>query len=120
MTAAAFALAKANGVDVVLDGGKIVFRSRGLIRPDVLASLRSAAPDMLAALRHSTVGNPPVEKRVGKDGELTSDDLLEALRRKGFVISLTGSDRDLRDIVAERRPLFERLMSWRAPNCAER
>jgi hypothetical protein len=36
--------------------------------------------------------------------------------RKGFVISLTGSDRDLRDIVAERRPLFERLLAWRAPS----
>jgi hypothetical protein len=48
---------------------------------------------------------------------LTGDDLLDALRRRGFVINLTGSDRDLRDIVAERRPLFERLLAWRAPDC---
>jgi hypothetical protein len=107
--AAAFALAKTHGVDVVHDGGKIVFRSRGFIRPDVLASLRSAAPDMLAALRSPK----PMSVR-----DPTGDELLEALRARGFAISITGSNRDLRDIVAERRPLFERLLAWRAPDAA--
>jgi hypothetical protein len=116
--AAAFALAKAHNVEVALDGGKIAFRSRGSIRPDVLASLRRAAPDMLAALRsrgrQDGLAALPNQKSPAAPNP-TSDNLLEALRARGFVISLTGSDRDLRDIVAERRPLFERLLAWQAP-----
>ena len=103
--AAAFALADRHSVEIALDSrGDLVFRSRGFIRPDVLAALRQARGEMLAALRHAE-----------PERALSGDELLEALRVHGFVINLTGSDRDLRDIVAERRPLFERLLSWRAP-----
>jgi ParB-like chromosome segregation protein Spo0J len=110
--AAAFALAQAHGVDVVLDGGKIAFRSRGFIPPDVLASLRSAAPDMLAALRQAKPSAPT--------GAPTSDELLEVLRARGFVIKWRG-DRGgamppLRDVVAKHQAFFRRLLTWRAPS----
>jgi hypothetical protein len=104
--AAALALAKAHGVSISLDGSDLILESRGSIRADVLASLRQTKGDLVAALRRNSAADAVA---------LTGDELLEALRRKGFVISITGSDRDLRDIVAERRPLFERLLTWQAP-----
>ena len=107
--AAAFALAQAHGVDVVLDGGKIAFRSRGLIPPDVLAWLRSAAPDMLAALRHAK-----------PECALTGDELLDALRRKGFVISIRYGEGDgamppLAAVVENHHAFFRRLLAWSSP-----
>lgn len=106
--AAAFALAKAHGVEIVLDArGVLVMRSYGPIPDEVRLALRRAKADLLAALRHERTDGCP---------SVSGDALLEALRVRGFEISLTGSDRDLRDIVAERRPLFERLLSWRAPS----
>jgi len=98
--AAAFRLAKRHGVEIAMDGGGLIMRSDRRVSPVVRAALRKAKPDLLAALR--------------------ADALLERLRQRGFEISLTGSDRDLRDIVVERRPLFERLLAWSAPDrCAE-
>ena len=105
MTAsAALALAHAHGVAVSLDGSDLILESRGAIPDEVRLALRQAKADLVAALRREV------------SGAVAGDELLDALRRKGFVISLTGSDRDLRDIVAERRPLFERLLNWRAPS----
>ena len=126
--AAALALARAHGVSISLDGSDLILESRGAIPDEVRLALKSAKADLVAALRHAaTVGNSTVEKRVGKDGQarkapsakperaLSSDDLLDALRRKGFVISLTGSDRDLREVVEKRQAFFRRLLLWKAP-----
>jgi hypothetical protein len=102
--AAAFALAKRHGVEVTLRGDGLVLRSRGEIQPDVLASLRQAKPDMLAALRRDSTG----------------DELLEALRARGFVISRYGQDDGtmppLPDVVAKHDAFFRRLLAWKVPD----
>ena len=129
--AAALALAHAHGVAISLDGGDLILESRGPIPPDVRSALKSAKADLLAALRQSTATNVEVEKRVGKDGQarkdppakperaLSSDDLLDALRARGFEIEWRG-DKDgslpLTEVVQSRRPLFERLLTWSAPS----
>jgi hypothetical protein len=103
--AAAMALAKAHDVEIALDSrGVLVMRSYGPIPPDVRLALKSAKPELIALFARD------------RASALTGDELLEALRARGFVINLTGSDRDLRDIVAERRPLFEKLLAWQAPS----
>ena len=85
-------------------------KSRGFIPPDVLASLRQAKGDMLAALRRTSVD---------RTGDPTDGDLLDALRRKGFVISRYGQDDGtmppLCDVVANHHVFFRRLLAWSAP-----
>jgi hypothetical protein len=123
--AAAFALAEKHGVEIALDNrGDLVLRSRGSIPPDVLASLRQAKEDMLAALR-----------RLDRTGALTGDDLLDALRRKGFVIRRYGDNAVvddeteagrappmplLREVIENHHAYFAALLAWSAPDQALR
>ena len=134
--AAALALAKAHGVSISLDGSDLILESRGAIPADVLASLRQAKADLVAALRQVTTAEFSAvdEKRVGKDDEarkgsekperaLTGDDLLDALRRKGFEIKWRGDNGGtvppLRDVVEKHPAFFRRLLTWQTPDqCA--
>ena len=105
--AAALALAKAHGVSISLDGSNLMLESRGSIAPEVRAVIRQAKADLVAALRRDPTG------------AVTGGDLLDALTRKGFVISRRGEDDGtmppLRDVVENHHVFFRRLLAWSAP-----
>ena len=68
---------------------------------------------MLAALREAKPERDPT-------GALASDDLLEALRARGFVIAWRGDHGGtmppLSDVVAKHHAFFRRLLTWSAPS----
>ena len=75
-------------------------------------ALRKAKGDLVAALRREV------------SGAVAGDDLLDALRRKGFVISRYGQDDGtmppLPEVVAKHDAFFRRLLAWQAPIKARR
>jgi hypothetical protein len=106
--AAALALAHAHGIAISLDGSDLILESRGSIAPEVRAVIRQAKADLVAALRREV------------SGAVAGDDLLDALRRKGFVISRYGQDDGtmppLPEVVAKHDAFFRRLLAWQAPD----
>ena len=106
--ASAMALAKAHGIAVSLDGSDLILKSRGAIPDEVRLALRKAKGDLVAALRREV------------SGAVAGDDLLDALRRKGFVISRYGQDDGtmppLPEVVAKHDAFFRRLLAWQAPD----
>jgi hypothetical protein len=110
MTAStALALAHAHGVAISLDGGDLILESRGAIPDEVRLALRQAKADLVVALRHAK-----------PERALTGDELLAALRARGFVINRRGEDDGtmppLRDVVAKHDAFFRRLLAWRGPS----
>ena len=92
-------------IAVSLDGGDLILESRGAIPDEVRLALRQAKADLVAALRQAK-----------PERALTGDELLDALRRKGFVITrYDGTMPPLRDVVAKHDAFFRRLLAWSSP-----
>jgi TubC N-terminal docking domain len=108
---AALALAQAHGIAVSLDGGDLILESRGAIPQEVRLAIRKAKADLVAFL---------ARRDADQTGAVAGDELLEALRARGFVIRWRG-DRGgtlppLGDVVERRQAFFRRLLAWQAPS----
>jgi hypothetical protein len=103
--ASAMALAREHGVSISLDGSDLILESRGSIAPEVRAVIRQAKADLITLL---------ARRDTDPTGALAGDDLLDALRRKGFVISYDGSV-PLPEVVEKHHVFFLRLQAWSSP-----